>query len=486
MSHWEPGILQSNHDFQKCDLILVLKKTPHNLACLFIIYWWYQTVDFCGGHSRELVWSSVNYSGDQIQFTWGDKKEILFFEESAEVSLPLQLEDPNNQVTRLEWFSTKWNWEFEGGSSSGEELLGAITEVWLKAGGAFFRLQIEVVQGIWGLHARLLAFQSFHKFWANPFVLKRAFTLSHTNTGPLEYRKKFPKYCEQQPVREDIIWKIYSCFHALRGRHFCTFAALGGKFGEVSRPSWWAVAVLALPWAQPPWPGLSSPLSLASALPFLGLVWAQPPWPELGSPPSLGWAPPFLGLSHGPTRDLTLNCFNLLSPQSKQKYQKLAKRQQTHSSAQLIAWSTLKAWFNKWNWKEVWNWIAHFALNSTQPAQLSQPVEIFGWFDPCHWFRTNLVPDLVRWYLTLSSSHPDISSCQSHFTCVLHVFAKTLEWRHCRGSKQWLVQSIEEMGIKTVLNPIKNVPRKYGVHKHRTCITIKDIGKSYKKHSYSL
>ena len=100
----------------------------------------------------------------------------------------------------------------------------------------------------------------------------------------------------------------------------------------------WAPPFLGLGWAPPlPWPGLSSPLSLASALPFLGLVWAQPPWPELGSPPSLGWAAPFLGLSHGPTRDLTLNCFNLLSPQSKQKYQKLAKRQQTHSSAQLIA-----------------------------------------------------------------------------------------------------------------------------------------------------
>ena len=284
-------------------LHLVLKTIPHNLACLLIvdIRQWISVVMI---PDRELVWSSANDPGDPIQFTWGDKKEILF---SAEVSVLFNWKTPIIMSQGLNGFSTKWNWEFKGGSSSGEELLGAITEVWLKAGGAFFRLQIEVVQGIWGLHARLLAFQSFHKFWANPFVLKRAFTLSHTNTGPLEYRKKFPKYCEQQPVREDIIWKIYSCFHALRGRHFCTFAALGGKFGEVSRPSWWAVAVLALPWAQPPWPGLSSPLSLAWAglppslawdelPPFLGLG-SPLPWLGLGST-SLAWAglPPFLGL----------------------------------------------------------------------------------------------------------------------------------------------------------------------------------------------
>ena len=81
-------------------LHLVLKTIPHNLACLLIvdIRQWISVVMI---PDRELVWSSANDPGDPIKFTWGDKKEILF---SAKVSVPLQLEDPNNQVTRLEWF----------------------------------------------------------------------------------------------------------------------------------------------------------------------------------------------------------------------------------------------------------------------------------------------------------------------------------------------------------------------------------------------
>ena len=74
------------------------------------------------------------------------------------------------------------------------------------------------------------------------------------------------------------------------GWHFCSFAA-EGSLGE--------------------WAGPVDGLWLSWLCPGLNL---------------LGLAPPFLGLSHGPTRDLAHNCFNLLSPQSKQKYQKVATK----------------------------------------------------------------------------------------------------------------------------------------------------------------
>ena len=83
---------------------------------------------------------------------------------------------PSYQVIRLDWFSTKWERELEGGWSSGGEVLGAITEVWLKAVGAFLgpNRGCRRLGGNGGVARKTLGIPIFHfdqtKFSVKPFV----------------------------------------------------------------------------------------------------------------------------------------------------------------------------------------------------------------------------------------------------------------------------------------------------------------------------
>ena len=103
---------------------------------------------------------------------------------------------------------------------------------------------------------------------------------------------------------------------------------------------------------------------------------------------------------------------------------------------------------------------AHFAPNSNQPTWPICPVLaatlkslrivcVISWFDPCLWSCTNigswLHPHTTHWQHT-STQTPSPLPVKATALLPPPCFCKNTA--ECRGSKQWYVQSIEEMGIK--------------------------------------